>query len=77
MQNSNKKFNHFDKNIKARNEIPTNLFSFLFSEIVQYILSKSDEEKEFDIEEKLSSFGYPIVKFSIKFRAKKFWNLRV
>lgn len=63
MNNSNqtKKFNHLDKNLKNRTDLPVSLFSFLFSEIVQYILSKSDEEKDFDIEEKLSSFGYPIV----------------
>jgi hypothetical protein len=55
-----KKQNLYDKNLKNKTEIPTSLFSFLFSEIVQYILSKSDEEKDFDIEEKLSSFGYSI-----------------
>ena len=55
-----KKLNLYDKNIKSKNEIPISFFSFLFSEIVQYILSKADEEKDFDIEEKLSSFGYSI-----------------
>jgi hypothetical protein len=58
--NVSKKFNSYDKNLKTRTEIPISLFSFLFSEIVQYILSKSDEEKDFDIEEKLSCFGYSI-----------------
>lgn len=57
----NKKLGIYDKNIKAKHEIPISLFSFLFSEIVQYILSKSNEDKDFDIEEKLSSFGYSIV----------------
>lgn len=56
-----RKNNYMDKNIKNKTEIPTSLFSFFFSEIVQYILSKSDEEKDFDIEEKLSCFGYSIV----------------
>jgi len=61
MSNNIKKTNIYDKNLKTKNEIPITLFSFLFSEIVQYILSKSDEDKDFDIEEKLSSFGYSIV----------------
>jgi hypothetical protein len=60
MQQS-KKTNFYDKNLKTKVEIPISLFSFLFSEIVQYILTKSDEEKDFDIEEKLSCFGYSIV----------------
>ncbi len=59
-QSQIKKQNIYDKNLKNKTEIPISLFSFLFSEIVQYILSKSDEEKDFDIEEKLSSFGYSI-----------------
>ena len=53
--------NTFDKSLKAKNEVPLTFFSYLFSEIIQYILNKNDEEKEFDIEEKLSSFGYSIV----------------
>jgi hypothetical protein len=57
----NKKLNIYDKNIKTKQEIPISIFSFLFSEIVQYILSKSNEDKDFDIEEKLSAFGYSIV----------------
>jgi hypothetical protein len=52
----------YEKSIKIKQEIPISLFSFLFSEIVQYILSKSNEDKDFDIEEKLSAFGYSIVK---------------
>ena len=28
--------------------------------MVQYMLSKSNDDKDFDIEEKLSSLGYPI-----------------
>jgi hypothetical protein len=58
--NTNKKADRYEKNLKVRSEIPISLFSFLFSEVVQYILSKSDEEKDFDIEEKLSCFGYSI-----------------
>jgi hypothetical protein len=64
MQQNVRKQNIYDKNIKTKSDIPLTLFSFLFSEIVQYILSKSDEEKDFDIEDKLSSFGYSIVNFS-------------
>ena len=36
----NKKINLYDKNIKNKTELPISMFSFLFSEIVQYILSK-------------------------------------
>ena len=50
----------YDKNLKTKSEIPVTTFSFLFSEMIQYMLSKSTEDKEFDIEEKLSSLGYPI-----------------
>jgi hypothetical protein len=53
-------YGNYDKNLKTRSEIPISLFSFLISEMVQYILSKSEEEKDFDIEEKLSSFGFSI-----------------
>lgn len=56
----NKKANFFDKNLKTKTDIPISLFSFLFAEIIQYILSKRDEEKDFDIEEKLSCFGYSV-----------------
>ena len=35
-------------------------FSFLFSEMIQYIMTKHNEDKELDLEEKLSSLGYPI-----------------
>jgi hypothetical protein len=55
-----KKLGNYERNLKVRNEIPISLYSFLISEIIQYILSKSEEEKDFDIEEKLSSFGYSI-----------------
>ena len=60
-----------DTNIKIKKEIPISLFSFLFSEIIQYV-SKSSENNNyntnnnnnfsnnFDFEEQLSSFGYPI-----------------
>lgn len=55
-----KKLGNYEKNLKLRTEIPISLYSFLISEIIQYILSKSEEDKDFDIEEKLSSFGYTI-----------------
>jgi len=55
-----KKLSNYDKNLKSKNEIATSLYSFLISEIIQYILSKSEEEKDLDIEEKLSSFGFSI-----------------
>lgn len=52
---------YYDRPIKTKVEfVPVTTFSFLFSEIIQYILSKSNEDKDLDIEEKLSSFGYPI-----------------
>ena len=34
--------------------------AFLFGEMVQYMSSKSSNDKDFDLEEKLSSLGYPI-----------------
>jgi hypothetical protein len=46
--------------LKKENNIPITSFSFLFSEMIQYMLNKSNDEKEFDLEEKLSSLGYPI-----------------
>jgi hypothetical protein len=55
-----KKLSNYDKNLKSKNEISTSLYSFLISEMIQYILSKSEEEKDLDIEEKLSSFGFSI-----------------
>ena len=59
---SNKvRINTFEKSLKTKHEIPITFFSYLYSEIIQYILNKNDEEKEFDIEEKLSAFGYSIV----------------
>lgn len=59
--NSSKK-NVMDTNIKLKKEIPISLFSFLFSEIIQYIMSKKpdDVNKEYDFDDQLSSFGYPI-----------------
>ena len=44
--------------LKKENNIPITSFSFLFSEMIQYMLNKSNDEKEFDLEEKLSSLGY-------------------
>ena len=53
--------NVLDINIKLKKEIPISLFSFLFSEYIQYIMSKKGETgKEYDIEEQLSCLGYPI-----------------
>ena len=64
MQSSSnlKKYNHYEKNIKQKNDLPISLLSFLFSEIVQYVLSKSNDEEDISAEERLSSFGYSIVK---------------
>ncbi len=55
----NKK-NVMDTNIKSKKELPISLFSFLFSEIVQYILSKKSDNKEFDAQNELTYLGYPI-----------------
>ena len=54
--------NYYNPNNKLnqKNEVPLTTFSFLLSEMVQYMLSKSNDDKDFDIEEKLSSLGYPI-----------------
>ena len=54
--------NYYNSNNKLtqKNEVPLTTFSFLLSEMVQYMLSKSNDDKDFDIEEKLSSLGYPI-----------------
>jgi trafficking protein particle complex subunit 5 len=54
------KRNVMDSNIKTKKEIPVSMFSFLFSEIIQYITKKPDSNKEYDFEEQLSCFGYPI-----------------
>lgn len=63
MQQSNlRKFNHYEKNIKNKTDLPISLLSFLFSEIVQYVLVKSTEEEDISAEERLSCFGYSIVK---------------
>jgi len=55
--------NAFEKNLKVKSEVPLSFFSFLFSEIVQYLLSKESDKKDYDIEDKLSHMGYPIVSF--------------
>ena len=54
------KNNNILLDLKKENNIPITSFSFLFSEMIQYMLNKSNDEKEFDLEEKLSSLGYPI-----------------
>lgn len=56
-----KKLNQYEKNIKQKTDLPISLLSFLFSEIVQYVLVKSTEEEDISAEERLSSFGYSIV----------------
>ena len=57
----NNRRNILDMNIKLKKEVPLSLFSFLFSEIIQYIIAKKNETgKEIDIEDQLSCFGYPI-----------------
>ncbi len=50
---------YFDRAFRKQ-DIPITAFSFLFSEMIQYMTAKSSEEKEIDLEEKLSSLGYPI-----------------
>ena len=50
----------YDRSLKIKNQVPITTFSFLFGEMVQYMQSKSSGDKEFDLEEKLSSLGYPI-----------------
>ena len=47
----------FDKNLKVKYDISTSLFSYLFSEVIQYLTQK-DDDKSFN--EKLSNFGFPI-----------------
>ena len=51
----------YDSNTATNKEIPSSLFSFLFAEVVQYVINKQLDEKDFDAEEKLSALGYPIV----------------
>ena len=51
---------YFDRSLKYKNEVRVTTFSFLFSEMIQYIMTKHNEDKELDLEEKLSSLGYPI-----------------
>ena len=50
----------YDRSLKEKKNVPVTTFSFLFGEMVQYMSLKSSNEKEFDLEEKLSSLGYPI-----------------
>lgn len=53
--------NILDSNIKLKKELPITFFSFLFSEMIQYLISKKNETgKENDLEDQLSCFGYPI-----------------
>ena len=50
----------YDRPLKEKKTVPITTFSFLFGEMVQYMSSKSSNDKDFDLEEKLSSLGYPI-----------------
>ena len=50
----------YDRSLKEKKTVPITTFSFLFGEMVQYMSSKSSNDKDFDLEEKLSSLGYPI-----------------
>ena len=52
--------NPYEKNIKYKGNLPITTFSFLFGEIVQYISTKYVNDKDFNLEEKLSCLGYPI-----------------
>lgn len=60
MQRSGIRNPYFDRSLKYKNEVPVTTFSFLFSEMIQYIMTKHNEDKDLDLEEKLSSLGYPI-----------------
>ena len=51
-----KKHQIFDRNLKARREIPVNSFYFLFSEIVQYCIKQNPN----DLEKQLEEIGYPL-----------------
>ena len=50
----------YERSLKEKKTVPITTFSFLFGEMVQYMSSKSSSDKDFDLEEKLSSLGYPI-----------------
>ena len=39
---------YFDRSLKYKNEVPVTTFSFLFSEMIQYIMTKHNEDKELD-----------------------------
>jgi hypothetical protein len=67
MQTTQKKYNHYEKNIKNKSDLPISLLSFLFSEIVQYVRMKTTEEEEISAEERLSCFGYSIVNSNFLF----------
>lgn len=44
--------NILDSNIKLKKELPITFFSFLFSEMIQYLISKKNETgKENDLED--------------------------
>ena len=66
MQQNQRKLNHYEKNIKNKTDLPISLLSFLFSEIVQYVLTKNNEGEDVSAEERLSCFGYSIVKLILK-----------
>jgi len=61
-QVNQRKLNNYEKNIKNRSDLPISLLSFLFSEIVQYVLTKNNDGEDLSAEERLSCFGYSIVK---------------
>ena len=50
----------YDRSLKEKKNVPVTTFSFLFGEMVQYMSSKQSSDKDYDLEEKLSSLGYPI-----------------
>ena len=53
---------YFDRSLKYKNEVPVTTFSFLFSEMIQYIMTKHNEDKELDLEEKLVSANLDYLK---------------
>ena len=52
--------NVMDTNIKKTKEIPITLFSFLFSEIIQYVMKKKNDIQDYDAHNELSCFGFPV-----------------
>ena len=50
----------YDRNINDKNKFLYQHLHFYFPEMIQYIVTKHNDEKELDLEEKLTSLDYPI-----------------